>query len=242
LPAFAAEKARRSNSPREHVERLERLGSRNRRYLGEQQLDRRKAAGSNTPDEEPTMDIEPMKATQPTEQKADGQTTGRNGMGAKERKAGGRPERYTVEIAAEICQRLANGETLTRICQDPHLPSRSTVTRWLADESKAEFLARYGTARDLQTDFYADDIVDIADDASRDWTERTNGEGEAIAPALNHEHIQRSKVRIETRQWIMERLNPKKYSAKTKLEHGVGDSIAFAKLWQMVGSGDSTAE
>lgn len=186
------------------------------------------------------MDFESNNRNDQPAQKVIGQAA-RSSKGAKDRKAGGRPERYTLEIAAEICHRVANGETLTRICHDPHLPSRSTVTRWLTDETKAEFLSRYGTARGLQTDFYADDIVDIADDASRDWTERTNGEGEAIAPTLNHEHIQRSKVRIETRQWIMERLNPKKYGQRTKLEHDV-DSAAFAKLWQMVGSGDGGSQ
>jgi hypothetical protein len=182
------------------------------------------------------MDFESNERNEQPTQKANGRPAARSGKGAKEARAGGRPERYTVEIAAEICDRLANGETLTRICEDPHIPSRQTVTRWLADESKPEFLSRYAVARGLQTDYYADHIVDIADDASRDWTERTNGEGEAIAPALNHEHIQRSKVRIETRQWIMERLNPKKYGQRTKLEHDV-DSAAFAKLWQRIGSG-----
>lgn len=184
------------------------------------------------------MEFDPTDRKQKSMDKDDGSSKSRKPKTGEGRNPVGRPERYTAEIATEICDRLANGETLTRICEDQHIPSRQTVTRWLADESKPEFLSRYAVARGLQTDYYADHIVDIADDASRDWIDRTNGEGEAIAPALNHEHIQRSKVRIETRQWIMERLNPKKYGAKTKLEHGVDDSIAFAKLWRMVGSGD----
>lgn len=157
---------------------------------------------------------------------------------AKSGKAGGRPELYTPKLAAEICERLAIGETLTRICQDRHMPSRQTVTRWLTDESKTDFLEKYSLARELQADHWADELIEIADDSAGDWGKRDDGEGNEQPSSVNHEHIQRSKVRIETRQWIIERLNPKKYGRKTELKHDVGD--AFAKLWQMVGSGDRT--
>lgn len=105
------------------------------------------------------------------------------------------------------------------------------------DEDKSEFLSKYARARDVQSDFWADETVEIADDRSNDWIKRTNGEGEELPATLNHEHVQRSKVRIETRQWIIERLNPKKYGRRTELKHDVDDAC-FARLWQLIGSGD----
>ena len=155
----------------------------------------------------------------------------------KGKKAGGRPERYTPELAAEICERIANGETLMCICEDAHIPHRATVTRWLTDETKTDFLEKYALARELQADNWADELVTIADDAASDWIKRgENGE----VSTLNHEHIARSKIRIETRQWLIERLNPKKYGRKTELKHDASD--AFLKLWQALGSGLSASQ
>ncbi len=48
----------------------------------------------------------------------------------------GRPSRYTPELAAKICRRLAKGETLRAICRDPAMPDKATVLRWLADKKR----------------------------------------------------------------------------------------------------------
>ena len=43
----------------------------------------------------------------------------------------GRPSDFTIETMAEICDRIAEGNSLTQICDsDPNLPSRRTVLRW----------------------------------------------------------------------------------------------------------------
>jgi Bacteriophage Sf6, terminase small subunit-like len=42
----------------------------------------------------------------------------------------GRPSIYTAELAAEICKRLAVGESLNAICKDDRLPAESTVRHW----------------------------------------------------------------------------------------------------------------
>ncbi len=48
----------------------------------------------------------------------------------------GRPSRYTPELAANFCRRLAEGETLRAICRDPAMPDKATVLRWLADKKR----------------------------------------------------------------------------------------------------------
>ncbi len=55
------------------------------------------------------------------------------------RKAG-RPTLYTVALAVEICKRLAERESLRKICKDPSMPANSTVMGWLSDGKHKEFL------------------------------------------------------------------------------------------------------
>ncbi len=48
----------------------------------------------------------------------------------------GRPSLYTESLAARICRRLAEGESLRAICADKVMPDKATVLRWLADEGR----------------------------------------------------------------------------------------------------------
>lgn len=130
----------------------------------------------------------------------------------------GRPSLYTPELAAEICRRLAAGESLRAICRDDGMPDESTVRGW-ATENTAGFFPQYARAREIQAERWADEILDIADDGSNDWMERQRGEDDT-AIVLNHEAIQRSSIRIDTRKWLLARVLPKKYGAKVEIEHG----------------------
>lgn len=75
----------------------------------------------------------------------------------------------------------------------------------------AEFARQYAHARDVGLDEMADEILDICDDGSNDWMEIETERG-GVKQVLNHEHVQRSKLRAEKRQWYLSKLAPKKYS------------------------------
>ena len=90
------------------------------------------------------------------------------------------------------------------------MPSAETVRRWLLDNE--DFCAQYVRAREVQADRFAEEILEIADDASDDWTV-----GEGGKKAVDHEHVQRSRLRVDTRKWLMARMAPKKYG--DKLQH-----------------------
>jgi hypothetical protein len=123
----------------------------------------------------------------------------------------GRPSDYTADIATTICNRIGNGESLRKICDGNGMPSKTTVMRWLA-EHKA-FRDQYAQAREVQADHYLEEIVEIADDTSGDVIK-----GEDGAPdRQNSEFVNRSRLRVDTRKWIMARLAPKKYG--DKVEH-----------------------
>lgn len=125
---------------------------------------------------------------------------------------GGRPTIYSEELAQVICESLMVGMSLRKICELDGMPAISTVMQWLAS-GKDGFMEQYAHARQVQAEYLLDELIDIADDSVDDY-EIVNGE-----ERLNQEHIQRAKLRIDTRKWNIEKLAPKKYGAKQQLEH-----------------------
>ena len=133
----------------------------------------------------------------------------------QEEKKTGRPSDYTDGLADAICDRLADGESLRKICADDEMPNKSTVLRWL-DKNPA-FCDQYERARARQTEGMVDDILEIADDSADDFQEVEVAPGVKVNQ-VNHEVIQRSRIRVDARLKLMQLLNPKKYGKKLALE------------------------
>lgn len=123
----------------------------------------------------------------------------------------GRPSDFTQELADAICERLADGESLRRVCEDEAMPAKSTVFRWLAADKA--FQDQYMRAREVQADSWADDILEIADDGRNDTY--ADGDGNE---RTNQDVIARSRLRVDTRKWLMARMAPKKYGEKITQE------------------------
>lgn len=148
----------------------------------------------------------------------------------------GRPTKYTPALADEICDRLANGETLTSICTDEHMPERRTVIRWKTADVDG-FMSRYVRAREDQRELWSDELIDISDDGRNDWMEKRVGRDETIT-VLNKEAVDRSKLRADTRKWLLTKLDRITYGDKVEQTHK-GDA-AFLALWQMKTQGAPT--
>lgn len=118
----------------------------------------------------------------------------------------GRPSSYTLEIAREICERLAAGEPLRSICRDEHMPQWQTVYRWM-DNSK-DFSNLIARAREAGFDAIAEQCLDIADDERHDWLLTKKG------VITNDVAIGRAKLQVETRLKLLAKWNPKKYGDK----------------------------
>lgn len=128
---------------------------------------------------------------------------------ATEKNKGGRPSDYTEELAETICLRLAEGESLRSVCRDDGMPCKKTVLRWIS--RLPEFRAQYVRAKEEGAEAIAEEMFDIADDGTNDWMEKLDKDGEAVGYQLNGEHVQRSKLRIDTRKWYLSKIMPKKY-------------------------------
>lgn len=120
----------------------------------------------------------------------------------------GRPTVMTREIEAEVCARVADGETIRQIARSEHMPNAVTIYRALA--KPGEFCNHYAQAKEAQLIKWEEELVEIADDGSNDWLEREQDDGR-ISVAPNGEHLQRSRLRVDTRKWIMSKRAPKKY-------------------------------
>ena len=119
----------------------------------------------------------------------------------------GRPTTYNQETASLICARMADGESLRSICRDDSMPALSTVFLWVSKHS--EFSEQYKLAMASRADEMFEDMIDIADDGRNDYI--VNGDGEE---RFNTEHVQRSRLRLDTRKWMLSKMLPKKYGDK----------------------------
>jgi hypothetical protein len=106
----------------------------------------------------------------------------------------GRPQKYSAELAATICEHIAEGKSLRSFCEMDETPSKSMVMRWLREH--AEFRDQYVRAREDQAELHAEEIVHIAD---------------------TEPDPQVARVRIDARKWVAARLLPKRYGEKSEV-------------------------
>jgi len=122
---------------------------------------------------------------------------------------------YTPEVANVICELIADGQSLRRICRErangKDFPSRDTVLRWLMAEP--DFAAKYAHAREIQGDESFDRVGDTIDDLKA---------GE-IVPDV-------ARVILDGLKWRAAKLLPKKYGDKLDLNHEGGLTVNIRKL------------
>lgn len=136
----------------------------------------------------------------------------------------GRPSIYSQELADNICAQLAEGISMRTVCKADDMPDKSTVFKWL--RTIPEFKDQYTRAKDESADALIEDSLDIADNGTNDWMSRNDPENAGFV--LNGEHIQRSRLRVETRKWLASKLKPKKYGEKVDLRHSNPDGSTMA--------------
>jgi len=124
-------------------------------------------------------------------------------------KKAGRPSTYREDLAQTICERIAAGESLRKICDDDGMPCHVTVIRWLA--KLPEFATRHARAREQQAQTFVDKMLDIAE---------SEPERHPITGALDPASVTHIRNRVATMQWLAAKLNPKKYGDKVDLNHG----------------------
>jgi hypothetical protein len=127
---------------------------------------------------------------------------------------------YTEELADRICERLADGETLLAICRDDGMPSARQVRRWALDDVQG-FGKRYSRAREIGYLEMGDEVLAVADDKAADTYIDTDGNRRP-----DHAAVQRSKLMVDTRKWLLSKCLPKIYGDRQTHEIEAGDRLA----------------
>jgi hypothetical protein len=118
---------------------------------------------------------------------------------------------YNEEYAAIALNALHDGITLRECCRtqqktNPRFPNPSVIYAWATDNT-AGFASRYAHARRAQALHWAEEIVEIAEDGTNDYIERRKLDG-TIVKIVDSECVQRSKLRVDTRKWLLSKLCP----------------------------------
>jgi len=122
----------------------------------------------------------------------------------------GRPTKYSEEITDRICEVISNSSKgIHAVCQEEGMPSPSTVFKWLSENKT--FSDKYARAKEAQADFMGEEMINLADTYRKTEIEYHSDQGSSTT---TQDNVQRSKLQIEARKWLMAKLHPKKYGDK----------------------------
>lgn len=114
-------------------------------------------------------------------------------------------------IFNEICLLIETGLSLRAVLKQEDMPSSQTFFKWIdGDEQKSK---QYARACEGRSDSIFEDILQISDDQENDVYKDEKGN-----EFVNYNVINRSKLRVDSRKWMLSKLNPKKYSDKIQVD------------------------
>lgn len=120
------------------------------------------------------------------------------------------------QIFERVIEDIYRGRSLQSLIQDDHrVVSYEDFLRWVKrDPTRHE---RFKEAQEMRTEFLAGEILEIADGV------------ESVDPSAP-DTVNRDKLRIETRKWLMGAHNRKRYGEKKEIE--VGGTISITEALQ----------
>jgi hypothetical protein len=115
----------------------------------------------------------------------------------------------TTEQFEAILTEMSNGQSARAACVAAGVTNGTLYRALDADPELAE---RYAQARTRGHDRMADEMLDIAD--AREGDVIVDEDGRRI---IDNEAVQRAKLRVDTRKWLLSKMAPKKYGERTTL-------------------------
>lgn len=107
---------------------------------------------------------------------------------------------FRMDVAVMICERIAEGETLAKICRDSGMPDRSTFRKWVLRNE--DLRAAYEAARELQSHSLFDETLDL--------TRRLQDDNE-----LSNVQVTAFRVALDNLRWAAGKLNPQQYGERS---------------------------
>ena len=131
----------------------------------------------------------------------------------------GSPDRR--KIADLVLAGMRSGMSAFKACQAAGV-NQSTFNLWLNDD--AELAADYARAREDLIERMAQEVLELSDsdvglqpDGKRDWAA-----------------VQKHKLQVDTRKWLLSKLAPKKFGDKLELTGDPDRPLAIQKIERVV--------
>ena len=140
------------------------------------------------------------------------------------------------DMFLSIIEQIEGGKSVKSILDQDGYPSRSSFYNWLNENP--ERIELYKAATEIRADGVFDDMLEIADDRSKDTFLDAQGNRQQNMTAVN-----RSRLQLDTRKWVLGRMNPKKYSEKLDITSG-GEKLKIVPIvgMQIVNQEDEIVE
>lgn len=136
---------------------------------------------------------------------------------------------FSQTLFDDICKRIALGASLRSICAEDGMPDRVTFNRWRKQSD--ELQAQYDQACIDREEYYFEQIIDIADEC-RTGTKTVTKETATgkFTETTEIDMVDRAKVQIDARKWVLARMNRKKYGEKLGVDGGEDGSPLVVKI------------
>ena len=112
-----------------------------------------------------------------------------------------------LPIIEKVCKILSEGNSLVSVFRDNDLGIKKSKFYQLLNEHE-DFVDKYARACEDRSDLLFEEILDIADENEAD-AYIDNGEAK-----IDGNTVQRSRLKIESRKWMLGKMNPKKYGER----------------------------
>lgn len=131
-------------------------------------------------------------------------------------------EEKKEEVFSNIITEIADvGTPLRTILKRKGMPSSSTFFIWIDEDDSLS--KRYARAKEVMVEALADEMLEIADDGSNDYMTIVKGDKEYNVE--NKEVTNRSRLRVDTRKFLLSKVLPKKYGDRLDITSD-GDKVS----------------
>ncbi len=110
---------------------------------------------------------------------------------------------------------IADGQPMRQAAENAGVSRRAA---WYAINSCDEWLHKYARAKDSMIEAMSDDMLAIAD--ARETDVMVTEDGQRV---IDNEAVQRARLRVDSRKWLLSKLAPKRYGDRLEL---AGDADA----------------
>lgn len=136
--------------------------------------------------------------------------------------------KFTIELFDSICDEISQSSRgLVSICKDKGLNANSFY-EWISKDK--ELGDKYAHARQLQAEYLADEIIEIADTPKTGFkvTQKASGTEVTEGDMIEHRRLQ-----VDARKWKASKLYPKKYGDRVDVTSG-GEKVGIVDVTTLV--------